>query len=270
MSWRRSVFLSFFLVLLALVAGNAADEQQPPGRRQPVSPPRTEAPATPRGEPAKVERTRVTRSGRSVHVDVYLIDLVAKADQNTKLLERSELTGTINDVLSKVRALEKQGVLNTVKRLQFTTLDGEQAQIKEGGSKPSVTGINFRGGFGGFGGGNARGGMPGGGGGPVEESRNIIYQTVGTTVNGKPEIGADGSVILDLKVQDSRIQIPEDGVVMATDSKGVPVRAMETVSLTVESKVKVQPGKVVLVEGTTTSSKTSQTQMLVLVSVSLE
>jgi type II secretory pathway component GspD/PulD (secretin) len=96
-------------------------------------------------------------------------------------------------------------------------------------------------------------------------SRSISYREVGTSVQVVPEISADGLVGLELRVEDARMR-PAESVALATDDRGANVPATEFVISTLESKLRVRPGYVVLAQGTMTTSKSGQVQTVVLVS----
>jgi hypothetical protein len=86
----------------------------------------------------------------------------------------------------------------------------------------------------------------------------------------KPEVGGDSALTLDLRVEDSRMQTPEDGVALGTDEKGGPVHAPEFVTLNLESRLRVRLGHAVLAEGTRSSSKSGEGRVLVVVVASGE
>jgi type II secretory pathway component GspD/PulD (secretin) len=203
----------------------------------------------------------IDRPARTIYLEVLF---VALASSDAKALDGVELAGPARDVTAKIRALQQQGVITSVKVVQLTTLERQVARSKVGESRPFVTGVV---GFGGAGFAGRGAGAPaagrGAGGGPTSQS--ITYREVGTSVQVTPDIGADGLVALDLRVEDAHTRAAEGGVTVGTDDKGTAVPATEFVIATVETRLKVRPGHMVLAEGTKVGSKTGQAQTVVLV-----
>jgi hypothetical protein len=90
------------------------------------------------------------------------------------------------------------------------------------------------------------------------------------SVQIKPEVGADGQVTLDLRVEDSRMRSAEGGVALGTDDKGTAVPATEFVTATLESRLKVRPGHIVPAQSTTARTKAGQAQTVILVGASAD
>ena len=162
-----------------------------------------------------------------------------------------------------------------MKTVRLTTLERQVGRSQVGENRPFVTGVAVAGGgLGGrAGGGGARGGAGAGGGagGGGTAMQSISYRNVGTSAKVKPEVGADEQVTLDVQVEDSRMRPAEGGATAGgTDEKGAAVRTPEFTTLTVESRLKVRSGHIVLAEGTQTGPKSGQTQAVVLVSARLD
>jgi type II secretory pathway component GspD/PulD (secretin) len=215
-------------------------------------------------EDATAVLREIDRQPRTVHVEILCLELAAKADgeagKDSKGLDTADLTGTVRDVRAKVRDLQQKGILSSVKTVELSALTGDSARTQVSENKPVVTGVTA-----GFGGG--RGGVAGGAG-PV--SRSIMYRNVGTSVQVKPSVSADGEVALDLKVEDSTMRAGEGGASVGSDEKGTAIPAAEFVSFTLESRVKVRPGHFVLAEGSRAASKAGQSQTVILVAASVD
>jgi Flp pilus assembly secretin CpaC len=221
----------------------------------------------------------IDRPARSVRVEVLFLDLAAKAGgeagRDTKPLEVAGLTGNVREVRAKVRELQEKGVVSSVKTVELTALAGQSARTQMSENRPFVTGVTVagmggRGGRGGAGGGDAPGGGPGAFPGGGTTSRSISYRNVGTSVQVRPEVGADGEVTLDLHVEDSGMRAAGGGVAVGADDKGAAVPAAEFTVFNLETRVKVRPGQVVLAEGAKTESKAGQAQTIILVSASTD
>jgi Flp pilus assembly secretin CpaC len=207
---------------------------------------------------------QIDRLPRSVRVEVLCLELAAKADgeagKDAKLLNGTDLSGSTRDVLAKVHDLQQKGVISRVKTVELSALTGDSARTQLSENKPYVTGVA------GFGGGGRIG--AGGGAGPV--SRSITYRAVGTSVQVKPSVNADGEVTLDLKVEDSTMRAGESGASVGSDEKGAAIPAAEFVMFSLESRVKVRPGHFVLAEGSKAASKAGQSQTVILVTASVD
>jgi Flp pilus assembly secretin CpaC len=220
----------------------------------------------------------IDRPARSVRVEVLFLELAAKAGgeagRDAKPLETTGLTGGAREVRAKVRELQDKGVVSSVKTVELTALAGQSARTQVSENRPFVTGVSVagmggRGGRGGAGGDGPPGGpagFPGGG----TTTRSISYRNVGTSVQVRPEVGADGDVTLDLHVEDSGMRAAGSGVAVGADDKGAAVPAAEFTVFNLETRVKVRPGQVVLAEGTKAESKAGQAQTIVLVSASTD
>ena len=101
-------------------------------------------------------------------------------------------------------------------------------------------------------------------------TRSITYRNVGTSVQVKPEIGADDQVILDLQVENSAMRPGDGEAVVGNDDKGIAIPAAEFVTSTLKTRLKVRSGQIVLAENTKSGSKAGRVQTIVLVGVSTE
>lgn len=206
----------------------------------------------------------IDHPARSVHVEVFCLELTAKAGGEAggipKALDGAELSGTAREVRAKIRDLQQKGIVSSIKTVELTGLTGQSARTQVSESRPYATGVSV----GGFGGRGA------GGGGAGTTTRSITYRNVGTSVAVKPEIGADGQVTLDLRVEDTAVRAAEGGVAVGSDDKGTAIPATEFVVFTLETRVKVRPGQIVLAQGTKAGSKAGQAQTVILVTASTD
>jgi type II secretory pathway component GspD/PulD (secretin) len=181
---------------------------------------------------------------QTVAVEVWLVELPAKkADE--KELDEKQLTGALEDMAGKLEALQKKGQAATVKRVQFSTLEGRAGSLMLGETKPYVTGATR----------TATGIV----------SKTITYRMVGTQVRVTPQVGADQTVTLDLQVEDNRMYQNEDAPAIGTDDNGAPILATEFSLTKLESKVSVASGKAVLAKDGKSAPKPGQGQLLLVV-----
>jgi len=183
---------------------------------------------------------------QTVAVEVWLVELPAKkAEEKEKELDDKQLTGAVEDMAGKLEALQKKGQVASVKRIQFSTLEGRAGSLMLGETKPYVTGATR----------TATGIV----------SKTITYRMVGTQVRVTPQVGADQTVTLDLQVEDNRMYQNEDAPAIGTDDKGVPILATEFSLTKLESKVSVASGKTVLAKDGKSAPKPGQSRLLLVV-----
>ena len=194
---------------------------------------------------------RPDRRLRVVSVDLLVAEVApqkgeaAKPGPVEKELDARQLTGPMGEVLAKVEALNKTGRFGYFRRIQLSTVEGQQASVSIGETKPWVTGANI----------TATGHV----------SKNITYRPTGTTVKIKSQITADERVMMALSVEDSRARVPEDGVSLGTDEKGQPIPAMETSMAKLDTTLSVRSGQAVAAQAVQTATKGGQEQIFVVV-----
>jgi type II secretory pathway component GspD/PulD (secretin) len=148
-------------------------------------------------------------------------------------------------VQKKLDDLAKYGRIGGLKHIQLSALENQTSSSMTGENKPYIVGMTVR----------AVGGV----------SNQIAYRNVGTQVRATPRIMADKSILLELKVEDARVNTPEDGIGLGVNAKGEAVTAAEFTTSTLESKLTVAPGKAVAAEGVKSNSKGKQAQVIILV-----
>ncbi len=186
------------------------------------------------------------RRPQSVAVEVFVVDLPAKKadDKDAAPIDEKSLTGAIDDVAKALADMQKKGQVAAVKRYQLAAREGERATLKQVESKPYTTGSTV-----------GRAGAV---------SRNVAYRDVGTTIEVKPQV-AEKTVTLDLQLSESRMVVPEDGIVSGTDEKGNAIRAPQFPSTSLSAKVAVASGKAVLAKDEKSSEKSDAGPVLIVV-----
>jgi type II secretory pathway component GspD/PulD (secretin) len=166
------------------------------------------------------------RRPHSVAVEVFVIELPAKkADDKGNRPDARDFSGTIDDVAGRLDAMMKNGQVAGVKRIQLSALEAQTGALMLGENKPFATGAN-----------------------------TITYRNVGTQVKVTPLVKADGLVLLDLNVQDSR----------ARDSTTVPGHP-EFILTSLTDRISVGPGKAVLATNAKVTSKEGEGETFIVV-----
>ena len=171
------------------------------------------------------------RRPRLVSVEVWVAEVVApkatEKGEEPKLapIDDKALNGPSGVVLIKLREMQRNGQIASLKRLQTAVAENQSAYILEGGHTPVVVGSMVR----------ATG----------IASQTITYRNTGTSVRCTPRVADDQTVMLELKVDDSRVHIPEDGAVIGEGEKG-KIRAAQFPVASYTGTVSIAPGRAVL------------------------
>jgi hypothetical protein len=169
---------------------------------------------------------KLDRRPHSVAVEVFIVELPMKKDgDKDKRPDEKDFSGPTDDVAKRLDTMMKKGQVVGFKRIQLRTLEGQLGSLMLGETKPYARGPN-----------------------------TITYRNVGTQVKVTPRVMADGSVTLDLNVQDSR----------GRDSATMP-GITEFILTSLNGKISVASGKVVLAKDAKVNSKEGEGETLILV-----
>jgi hypothetical protein len=160
-------------------------------------------------------------------------------------LDAKEFNGPSPEVIDKVEALKKKGLLGGLKRIQLTAVENQPASVRIGESRPVVTGITTR------------------GAGPA--MRSITYRNTGTIAGVTVRLAEAKVISLDVNIEDARLHTPADGIVLGTDEAGAPIRATEIITAALKTKLSVPSGQAVAAQGVQTETKSGPVQTLIIV-----
>jgi type II secretory pathway component GspD/PulD (secretin) len=192
---------------------------------------------------------QLDRPTQLVALDVLLVDLPApKKGAEPKEIDTKELAGKLEDVQARLSALQKKGEVAGVRRFRLMTAENTTAKAQITENRPFVTGSHV----------TATGIV----------SNTITYRETGTTVSILPQVPSGDAITLEVDLKDSHLNVPEDGVVLGPGEKGGKAIAAEFVNTTLNTRLTVPPGQVVVARGVQTD-KGPQGRTLVLVSASL-
>jgi hypothetical protein len=125
-------------------------------------------------------------------------------------------------------AAEKQKETVVLARAVVATLERFDATIFFGRQEPQITGVNRT---------------------SAGTVNSVTKAQVGTQITATPWVANDGTIILKLDIQDSRVTAPEDGVPLATSADGNAVRATGTASMTMKTTLRLRDGEPQVVAG---------------------
>jgi type II secretory pathway component GspD/PulD (secretin) len=190
---------------------------------------------------------QLDRPPHTVAINVLLVDLPpVKKGAEPKEIDTKELTGRIDDVVGKLQALQKKGEISGIRRFEMMTLESTTGKIGITESRPFVVGSTVTG--------------------MGQVRHTITYRDLGTTMSVVPLLGPGDTVLLDVDVKDSHVNIPEDGIAVGPNDKGGENKAAEFINLTLNTKLTIPSGQTVLARMMQTDMKGPQARTLALVS----
>jgi type II secretory pathway component GspD/PulD (secretin) len=200
---------------------------------------------------------RLDRRPHLVSVEVVLAEIVPPrepeggkpAGPGPQALDARALAGPMDQVWGKVQALQKEGRLGRVRRLQLAALEGGQATALVGGSMPYTTGATR---------------IPTG-----RTIRSIAYRAVGTMVQLTVRTAGPKDVVMDLDLDDAQGRSPESAPALTEGADGKAVRATEFITTKLRGRLRVPAGQAVLAEDVRTSSKSGRERTLIVVGARL-
>lgn len=124
---------------------------------------------------------QIDRLPRRIEVRLLLVD-VRDADV-------SFADGAFEDYAAQLKKLQADGAATIVNRVRLTTLENQPAQVQIGATKPIVSGAVL--------GPNGR------------RSNNYVMNDEGTLVEAVPRAAGDGTIVMELRVEQTRIEDAE-------------------------------------------------------------
>jgi hypothetical protein len=167
---------------------------------------------------------KLDRRPHSVAVEVFVVELPLKK-AGDKRPDEKDFSGAIDDVATRLEAMMKKRQVVGFKRIGLSTLEGQPGSLMLSELKPFPMGSMVR-----------------------------SYRNVGTQVRVTPQVLADGSVTLDLKLSDNRGRESEAGA-----------DTTEFLLTSLAGKISVASGKAVLAKDAKVTSKEGEGETLILV-----
>ena len=238
-------------LLLCIACGvvSAADAPRATREDRREQPRRTSRPVADAGE------------ARMVTIEVLIADVrrgeAAKGDTD-------DLSG---DPKAHIQQLDKAGKLDSLTRVQLTTVDGQKASLQVGQRVARITSSQRFGG-GGFGGGPG-GGFGGGGGSGGGQVNSVTFENVGLMLRVTPQVRRDGLVVMSIDIERSQLGPAEEGPVISKPADGEAIRAAPTESLTTQTTISARSEQSVLVGVQQTKRQARQSELLIVVTPEL-
>jgi type II secretory pathway component GspD/PulD (secretin) len=165
------------------------------------------------------------------------------------------------DPKARIQELEKAGKLDSLTRVQLTTVEDQKASLHVGQRAARIVGSQRIGG--GFGGGGI------GGGGGVGQVNNITFENVGLMLGVTPQVRRDGLVVMSINIERSQLGPAEEGPVISKLADGEAIRAATTDTLTTQTTISARSGQSVVVGMQQTKQKARQSELLIIVTPTL-
>ena len=194
---------------------------------------------------------QLDRRPRAVSVELLIAEVPAGKGEGGKPapaaeeLDAQRFSGPADVVLARVESLRKQGLLGSLRRIQLAAVEGQPASVRVGETSPYVTALTGR------------------AGGPVQ--RSLTYRNTGTVAEVTARVSPDQVIALDLKLEDARPRVREDGAVIGKDENGAVVRATEFVQSSLKGTLNIRSGRALAAQGVTTTGPSGQARTLVIV-----
>ncbi len=174
---------------------------------------------------------------RQIEVRLLIAELAGAADETPKF------DADFDAAVAQVRRLQKEGGVAVLRRIQVTTIEGQQSVVQFGEQKPVATGQNVT---------------------PRGRVSNFVVDNSGTMIELTARVEPSGVVALALNAETSR-------VVERDRPSGAEAGAEEFVpsgksTATVRSTITVPPGRTVAVTDFGTEEKAGTARLIVLVS----
>jgi type II secretory pathway component GspD/PulD (secretin) len=191
------------------------------------------------------------RRPQRVAVEVLVACLPARNNEGEKKeAEEKEFTGPRDKIVARLREWHKKGQVSELKHFQFTAVENQKAVFGERELRPVVLDVRNS---------NTDGSV----------SRAVEYRDVTTHGDVALRVVGDNTVVVRLEVYDQFLVVPEVGVILGSDEKGMPIRAAERREGSVETKLTVPSGQAVAVTGIRTTSRSEQETFLLVVTARL-
>jgi hypothetical protein len=192
-------------------------------------------------------------SGRAIQLRVYMLELMAKTGPQPEPPgpEFGNLLGAADTLPAKLREAQRRGQIASLKQIDLAAVDGHSASSRLRDSRPYSLSL---------GGGRAAPGFGGG------TQQSISYREMGTVVQVLPTLDAEGSVLVELTIEESR-PLPSSA---PPPAEGANFPRPEFATVQVETQVRVRSGQVALVQGTLSDSSPAPVHSLILLTATAE
>jgi general secretion pathway protein D len=212
--------------------------------------------------PAALERVtkllaELDRPSKMVSIEVRIAEARWEADapgETQPSATGQESLETGEQVLARIRELEKSGRLEVLNHVKLTTLENQPAVVQVGERAPVVTGVSYTRPP------SRTSGSPYSG----PRTQNVSFQEVGLMVNVVPRVTSDGLVVVELDITKSRLTRPEPQRPSGEGEDTAPLGIPRTVTTTAKTTVSIADGQTVVIDAVSERSTSEQSELLII------
>ncbi len=177
------------------------------------------------------DEVKLPTPGKSVSIEVLIANFASVTDSETGV-----------PTAEQILELAKQGKLASSTRVQLATLDMQSAKVQFGETVPVPAGATSR---------------PGGG----PSAVSYRYTETGTIIEATPRVEEDGSVVLLLSVQQTRLVPGSQAGAEKEEAGGFALT--KTATMSAKTTLRVPAGKSVITGGQRSDKDPSQTWIVI-------
>ncbi len=150
------------------------------------------------------------------------------------------LSASSESVSMLIRALEESRRLEVLSRPQIRTLDNQPAFIQVGQRVPRIVASN-----------TAQGGL---------QTNSVVLENVGLIVGVTPRISPDGTVVMEIDAERSRLGPESEGIPITASLDGTVIRSPRIDTTTAQATVSAASGETIILGGLITNSTQTTTR----------
>lgn len=166
----------------------------------------------------------------------------AEAPRGPATVGALDLSASSEKILEELRKVGIRGRLDVLYRMTLTSADQQKATFQLGHTQPQISGISMT---------------------QFGQTNNIQYQNTGLLVEIQPRVDAAGIVSMTVKLEDSRIGRPEEGVPISVSTAGETTRAAPIHKFSMQTAVNVPSGKTIVLSGVSSEEGPRKSQLMV-------
>jgi type II secretory pathway component GspD/PulD (secretin) len=186
--------------------------------------------------------------GPTEAVDVVQ-QLVSKLDHAAAMIRLDVVVGEVPAAKTDPgapaapRPEDIQQQMDVLIQAQLTALDNQPASLHVGRREPRITSSAIT---------------------QQGRTNSFVLENVGTILGFTPHVGPDGTVTLQLNVEDSRLGPMEEGVVVAAPTQGEALRTQNVDTLTVKTTLHIPDGQTAVVGGMARQPKAGKQRVILI------
>jgi Flp pilus assembly secretin CpaC len=177
-----------------------------------------------------------------IRLEVIVGDVpTAKAEGGIPVAEAGGKADSAKTPANAARPEEIRQQMEVLIQAQLTTLDNQTAHLQLGRREPTITAVMMN---------------------QTGRTNSVTPQNVGTILSLTPRAGADGTVTMQLDVEDSRLGPADEGVAIFAPGQGETVRAPVIDTAMAQTTLQIPDGQTVVLGSMTRQSKSGKQRVI--------